>query len=182
MRVKMLTARSVVIDAINTKNWPAGWEGSVPDTLAAEWLNETPPACAIVAQAQVAPPAGKQFTDEEAMVLRAAAGQIMASTVPSSEPPRMLSDLSDEELRSIAVHAAIDGAEEMSREDLLAQIEQIIDPETGEITAGEPQSNAEVLASMKWAELKELAKQHGVRYTKRPREEIEAELLPKVGG
>jgi len=57
---------------------------------------------------------------------------------------------------------------------------ETVDPETGEILGGDEASDAEVLASMTFAEVKALAKQKGVKYTARKRADIEADILAKL--
>jgi len=135
MRVLMLKTETVVLDSINSKNYPAEWKGEVDDALANAWIGK---GSAVPLADDASKPV--ELTDQEKAVLKAAAQQ--------------------------AIAAAQGGAGET------------VDPETGEITGGDNEpSDAEVLASMTFAEVKALAKQKGVKYTARKRADIEADIL-----
>lgn len=143
MRVHMLKDQSVILDKINSKNYPAGWKGEVDDTIAAGWIR-TGAAEAIGGDATKP----VEFTNEERAVLKGAAQQALA--------------------QSLARQAS----------------SETIDPATGEVTVtpvddgGEAeQTPAEVLASMTFAEVNELAKQHNVKVVGVKRAVIEKGIL-----
>jgi hypothetical protein len=76
MRVHMLKEQSVILDKINSKNYPAGWQGEVDDTTARGWIKA---GAAEEIGADTSKPV--EFTNEERAVLKGAAQQALAQAI-----------------------------------------------------------------------------------------------------
>lgn len=117
MRVQCLITCEMKLPSGAVREYPAGWDGEIPDDVAAQWIEAK-------AAEKVAVPGG--FTPQQEQILAAAADKALAA-VPASEPEPKgeltvepdLDALSVSELRAMAIGRGVKGAQTMKRADLI---------------------------------------------------------------
>jgi hypothetical protein len=136
MRIKLLTAKTAVLDKLNSQTWPAGWAGDIADDIVKSW-----PAAdyEILPVAPVAPVPGvipaAALTPKQVAILAAAAddaermvasgeGIVEPTVEPVVETDEVdLNAMTATELRAVAKQVGIPGTKAMTKAELVAALE-----------------------------------------------------------
>ncbi len=134
MRVKFLVETTVRLDSINSKIYPEGWAGEVPDQLGADVIQQ---GLAVYVEPTLTQlPPGQQFTAEQAAVLAAAADIALqqanqeqqgdgaghagdGSGTADAGDELQLEDLTKAELLELAEKAGLEGVKKLNKAELL---------------------------------------------------------------
>lgn len=169
MHIKMLKTESVELDRINTRNYPAGWEGEVDDDLAGHWIAQGSAAPTAVA---VTKPVA--LTEQETAVLKAAAQQAIAAAQAQAAGEQVDPDTGE----------ILDGDDaDVDTDETTAEAgeeETAIEEDGPEVVADADIDRAEAavyLAGLTRNELNKLAKENGVPFVGRARADLERDVL-----
>lgn len=177
MRVKTLKVRTLRLDAINTKSWPAGWSGDVPDELAAMWIAE---GAAVAGEpVQVTKPV--EFTVDQAAVLAAAANEILKAAAVAGQEDAGDPDEGDPDEDDGDADAADNGNEDIGDADEGSDDEGDEDTGEGDTVPGEDEDGEVVdLSTKSNDELRAIAESLGVSPGRKKRAALIAAIEAKA--